>query len=309
MIEKPVKAMHELLSWVEGMILSGQVAILDYRGVIAVGGADRHRFVQGLVSNDVMLAGRDRAVYTAMLTPQGKFQHDLFIVETGDALWLDCEAARVDDLLKNLKRYKLRSDVTLTDLTTDYGVAVAFGLVSGIPQRNGIPAGAGMTDGFVFFDPRLPALGQRMIGRRTQLPPVDADAARAYNHLRLTLGVPDGSRDMVPGESILLEYNLERLNGISFTKGCYIGQELTARTYYRALIKKRAFPVRITGPCPALGTVVMAGEQEVGVMRSGQEDVGLAVLKIDVVQSAAVLTCGTATLAVQPVESMPRQKS
>lgn len=293
---------------------------INQRGVIAVGGADRHKFLQGLVSNDVMRAAPDRAVYAAMLNPQGKFQHDLFIIETGDALWLDCEAAWIDDLLKRLNHYKLRSAVTITDVSADYGVAVNFApdchsRVSGNPvsekpdtmQQNGIPACAGMADGFMFGDPRLPALGQRMVGLRAQLPPVDANATRAYNHLRLTLGVPDGSQDMIPGESILLEYNLEKLNGINFEKGCYIGQELTARTYYRALIKKRAFPVRITGPCPTPGTPVMARGQEAGVMRSAQDDVGLAVLKVEVATSDTLFTCGSAQLAVIQVDWMQKR--
>jgi hypothetical protein len=288
--------MHELLSLFEGCVLANGFITINHRGVVAITGADRHKFLQGLVSQDVMLATPERGIYAALLTPQGKFLHDLFIIETGNALWLDCEVDRASDLVQRLSRYKLRSDVAVTDISAAYGVAVA----PGAAPENRIPAGAEMTDGFVFPDPRLPALGQRMIAARAQLPPDDVAATRAYNHLRLTLGVPDGSRDMVPGESILLEYNLEHLNAISFTKGCYVGQELTARTYHRALIKKRAFPVRITGACPAPGTPVMADGQIVGVMRSSQDDVGLAVMKVEAVKSKFELFCDEAALNTIP---------
>lgn len=289
--------MHELLSSSGEVVLANGFMTINHRGVVAITGVDRHKFLQGLVSQDVMLAAPQRGIYTALLTPQGKFLFDFFIIETGNALWLDCEAERADDLVQRLSRYKLRSDVVVTNISMVYGVAVAMTPAQVQEKEN--PATAVMTECFVFPDPRCLPLGQRMIAPRTQLPPEDSQGLRAYNHLRLTLGVPDGSRDMVPGESILLEYNLEHLNAISFTKGCYVGQELTARTYHRALIKKRAFTVLITGICPAPGTTVIAEGKEVGVMRSGQDDVGLAVLKIEAVKCGATFSCGDATLTVQ----------
>ena len=282
---------------------------LPYRGIVAITGGDRQTFLQGLVSQDVAGAMPECGIYAALLTPQGKFLHDLFIIETGDALWLDCEAARIDDLMRRLRRYQLRSDVVLADISADYGEGIVsnaspachssadrnpVSLISEQTEKNSIPACAGMTvqSSFTFPDPRLPALGQRMMMPCAGLPAHDAQAVRAYDHLRLTLGVPDGSKDMIPEESILLEYNLEQLNAISFTKGCYVGQELTARTYHRALIKKRAFPVHITGPCPAPGAIITdADGKDAGIMRSSCDDVGLAVLKIEAVKNNTALVC------------------
>ncbi len=264
------------------------------RGVIAVGGADRHKFLQGMVSNDIAGAAPNRAVYGAMLNPQGKFLHDLFIIDIGGALWLDCATSGITSLIRHLNHYKLRSAVTITDLSESQGVAVTFfgqqGATTSYPETNG---------GFVFPDPRLPALGQRRIAPSALLPTEDVAAVCAYHRLRLSLGVPDGALDMIPSDSILLEYSLEKLNGISFEKGCYIGQELTARTFYRALIKKRAYPVHINGPCPAPGTAVTLENEAVGTMRSSQDDVGLAVLKISAVESTKEFQCDTARLRVE----------
>ena len=138
-----------------------------------------------------------------------------------------------------------------------------------------------------FVDPRLAALGVRCI-----LPRADIRCALegtglaeagfpAYDRLRLELGVPDGSRDLVPEKSILLESGFDELNGVDWQKGCYIGQELTARTKYRGLIKKRLMPVEIDGPAPAPGTIVTADGREVGEMRSSRDGLGLALLRLE----------------------------
>lgn len=284
-------------------------AMLGDRGVLEVAGADRHAFLQGLVSNDVTKATAERAVYAALLTPQGKYLHDFPIVALGDALYLDTEAARLGDLQKRLSLYRLRSKVTLTDASARFAVAVAFG--DGVAERFGLPAEPGAASAFAggvaYIDPRLAALGVRFLVPRETLPaaleaqgaaPADLDA---YDRLRLRLGVPDGSRDLVTEKAILLEAGFDELNGIDWQKGCYMGQELTARTKYRALIKKRLMPVTVEGPLPAPGTPVMLGADEAGELRSGRDGRALALLRLDAVEAAAstgaVLTAGDAKLS------------
>lgn len=262
--------------------------LLPHRGVITITGADRVTFLQGLVSNNVRHATTQQAVYAALLTPQGKFLHDMFILASDDTLWLDVEAARADDLITKLTKYKLRSDVIIHNCTADYGVGILLGDPSDYQTQTS----------FTFSDPRQAALGWRMIAPRDALPPADTEAFAAYDRLRLSLGVPDGSRDMSIGQTILLEANFDRLNGVDFTKGCYMGQELTARTHYRALLKKRFFPVTISGPAPAFGTPILLGETEIGTMLSSQGDKGLAMLKIEAVTAGAVFNCGGAELSV-----------
>jgi folate-binding protein YgfZ len=118
----------------------------------------------------------------------------------------------------------------------------------------------------------------------------------AYDRLRITLGLPDGSRDLPVERAILLENGFDELNGVDWEKGCYMGQELTARTKYRALIRKRLLPVEIEGPLPEPGAEVMAGDKKAGEMRSARDGIGLALLKLECVQGDAPLTAGEATL-------------
>src|SRR5207245_3250460 len=149
---------------------------------------------------------------------------------------------------------------------------------------------------------RLAALGVRCILPRADLRSTLAAAgladagSPAYDRRRLELGIPDGSRDLVPQKSILLESGLDELNGVDWQKGCYIGQELTARTKYRGLIKKRLMPVEIEGPDPAPGTIVTADGREVGEMRSSSEGLGLALLRIEPVVAGKDLRTENATI-------------
>lgn len=282
--------------------------ITEGRGVLAVTGEDRVAFLQGLVSNDVRKAAPDHALYALFLTPQGKFLHDLFMVETGDSLLLDAEAPRLADLLRRLRLYKLRSKIALEDRTATHVVAFVYG--PGALSRLGLPAEAGaarpFAGGIAYVDPRLPALGARAILPRDG----GADALNAagvspgdpavYDRLRLDHGVPDGSRDLVVEKAIPLENNLHDLNAIAWDKGCYMGQELTARTHYRALIRRRLYPVAVDGPLPDPGTSVLLGDKEAGELRSGRDGRALALLRTEDVERAQAdgtpLTCGDAIL-------------
>ena len=275
--------------------MSMNYVTLPSRGILAIDGPDRAAFLQGLVSNDVTFAGPSRAIYAAFLTPQGKYLHDFFIVELGGKLLIDCEAERLADLQRRLKMYKLRSKIALEDLSAQYSVTAAFG--PGAPEALGLPAGgagaaAELGGGVVFADPRLPALGARAILPRGSEAPVlepmgfSAADVSGYDRLRLEAGVPDGSRDLIVEKAILLENNLDELNAISWQKGCYMGQELTARTRYRGLVRKRLFPVIVEGALPEPGTTVMLGDKEAGEMRSGSGDRALALLRLEEIERA-----------------------
>ena len=276
--------------------------LAEQRGLIAIGGDDRTAFLQGLVSNDVSRVSAERAVYAALLTPQGRYLHDFFIAAIGDTLYLDCEASRRDDLRRRLSIYRLRSKVTLADATADFVVALLYG--ADLAARFGLGDAPGAAKpwegGVVYVDPRLPEMGARAI-----LPKAHADEilarmgltpgnAARYDRLRLSLGVPDGSRDLPVEKAILLENGFDELHGIDWQKGCYMGQELTARTKYRGLVRKRLLPVEIEGPLPAPGTPVTAGDKEAGEMRSGADDLGLALLRLEHLDDS--LRCGDSRL-------------
>jgi folate-binding protein YgfZ len=271
--------------------------IAERRGVIAVAGEDRQAFLQGLVSNDVRRVSAERAVYAALLTPQGRYLHDFFIAAIGDTLYLDCEAERRDDLRKRLSLYRLRSKVTLADATESHAVVLMFG--DDVPAKLGLPAepgrAAALEGGLAYVDPRLPELGARAIlprDRTAALPArfgLAAGTADDYDRLRLSLGVPDGSRDLPVEKAILLENGFDELGGIDWEKGCYMGQELTARTRYRGLVRKRLLPVAIDGPLPAPGTPLMLGDKEAGEMRSGRDGLGLALLRLEYLDSGPLV--------------------
>jgi folate-binding protein YgfZ len=278
-------------------------ALLDDRGVLSVGGPDRRSFLQGLVSNDVGKVGPTQARYAALLTAQGKYLHDFMMIELGEALLFDGERARLADLKRRLSIYRLRARVTL-DERPDLAVAAGFGAdglaaldLQGEPGRARAFAG-----GVAYVDPRLAVLGVRfMLPRDTALSALAAAGfvatrPEAYDRLRLGLGVADGSRDLVLEKSILLEAGFDELNGIDWDKGCYIGQELTARTKYRGLVKRRLMPVVISGPPPATGTLVLAEGREVGEMRSSREGLGLALLRIDPRLNGKRLSAGDAVV-------------
>ncbi|WP_374449156.1 folate-binding protein YgfZ [Stella sp.] len=279
--------------------------VLEGRSVLTVAGPDRRSFLQGLVSNDVERAAPDRAIHAAFLTPQGRFLHDLFIVELGDTLLLDIEAGRRADLLKRLSMYRLRSKVTLGDGGEDWTVLALFGPGAGHPF--GLPEEAGAAvaaaGGVAYVDPRLAALGLRAV-----LPRGEAEkAAQArgfaeapfadYDRLRLAQGVPDGSRDLPVEKAILLEAGFDELNGVDWQKGCYMGQELTARTKYRGLVRKRLMPVAIEGPVPEPGTPLTFDGKDAGEMRSGRDGLGLALVRLEAAEAAAA--------AGRPLEAGP----
>lgn len=277
------------------------------RDVLRLTGEDRAAFLQGLVSNDMRKVAPDRAVFAAFLTPQGKYLHDFHVVALGDAWLLDCEAGRGADLLRRLRMYRLRSKVELADVTGDWAVAAILGdagrTALGLPDEPG--AARPLADGAAHVDARLAALGARAL-----LPKAAAKATldglglaetgpAAWDRLRLSLGVPDGSRDLVPEKTVLLEANYDSLNAIAWDKGCYMGQELTARTRYRGLLKKRLAPVTLDGPAPEPGTLILRDGREAGEMRSSRDGIGLALLRLEALEDAsAPLSAGET--AVRP---------
>jgi folate-binding protein YgfZ len=260
--------------------MSTAFCLLPHRGVIAVGGPDRIEFLQGLISNDTTKVAPDRAIWAALLTPQGRFLNDMFVADDdGETLLLETERERAPALAKKLSLYKLRSKVTVEDRSAAMEVAAVFG-----PESNSLLPIEGAV---AFVDPRLSELGLRVLA------PVGKTASllgsrglteapfEAYESLRLRLGVPDGSRDLPVEKALLLESGFDELNGVDWQKGCYMGQELTARTKYRGLVRKRLFPVRVEGPLPAPGVPIQRDGREVGEIRSGAGDRAIALLRLE----------------------------
>lgn len=278
---------------------------LDGRGAVTVAGADRAGFLQGLLSNDIARVGGDRVVWAALLTPQGKYRHDVFVAEIGGSYYLDCEAGeRMMDLGRTLNRFKLRADVKL-GIAQGWRVTAVVGdgaaRVLGLPEQ--APGAArSFAGGIAFVDPRLPAAGLRLLTPDDPSDDLTALGAEPgtlddYDSVRIPLGLPDGSRDMAVDKAILLENGFDELDGVDWKKGCFMGQELTARTKYRGLVKKRLLPVAIEGPSPAPGDRISCGGREAGEVRSVAGGHALALLRLDrLAPESPVLQAGPAVL-------------
>ncbi|MBT6093649.1 MAG: folate-binding protein YgfZ [Rhodospirillaceae bacterium] len=275
-------------------------AILAERGVIRITGEDAREFLQGLISNDINRVSPGQAIYAALLTPQGKYMFDFFVAEHDGALLLETERSRIAELIKRLNMYKLRAKADLQDVSDAWRVAAVWG--EGSLEGFGLPGEPGATiaraNGLAFTDPRLLDAGARLLLRSSDPLPEATDAgAEGYDDHRLALGLPDGSRDMILDKSILLESGFDELHGVDWNKGCYMGQELTARTKYRGLVKKRLVPVSIDGPLPASGTDVTADGKTVGEVRSGLGGKALALIRLEALENkTAAMRAGDATV-------------
>jgi len=246
-----------------------QATKLNERAVISLEGADTFVFLQGLVTNDVTSCTTGNAIYTGLLTPQGKILFEFFIAGDGPAYLVDCAARSADELTRRLKFYRLRAKVAITP-RPDLVVAAIW---DGPP-----PAGIG---GVIEFpDPRLALLGTRLIGENRRIEAVLGEFPPGdFDQFRLQLGVPD-SVDLPPDQVFALDAGFEELNGVSFSKGCYVGQEVTARMKHRATARRR-FVVAEGDPIPEPGTSIEAEGRELGKITSGKNGLGLALVRLD----------------------------
>lgn len=227
------------------------------RKLVALDGADVVSFLQGLVSNDVLpLALADGLVWTALLTPQGKYLADFFVGRLDGQVFMDLPAALASQTLQRLAMYRLRAKVVISDL--DWPVGRGLG-----------PAPAGALP-----DPRHPALGWRSYGLATGAPVTD------WTAIRVAHVIPETGIDLIPNESYLLETGFERLHGVDFRKGCYVGQEVTARMKHKTELRKGLVRVRIDGVAEP-GTAIVAGGREVGILHTVAAGQALAYLRFE----------------------------
>lgn len=235
---------------------------LPGRGLIRVGGADAAAFLQNIITNDIRALNHQPALYACFLSAQGKFLHDFFVTKQDDSYLLECEGGdRAADLMKKIKLYKIGMKVELScDPEIDIYAVIDASASAGYP------------------DPRHPAMGWRSFIKPDALPERDFTA---WDEHRLRLSIPDGSRDMIVGSDTLLDCNIDKFYGLSFDKGCYVGQEITARMHLRGLVKKHLHTVEINGPVPAPGTDIHINGKLCGQMRSSCGQVGLAMIRDD----------------------------
>ena len=280
-----------------------QVALLPDRGVVKVAGDDARGFLNGLVTNDIAKVAPGKPRFAALLTPQGKIIVDFIVAEApgndGGGFFLDCPRALASALVEKLNFYKLRAKVICEDLSNVLGVMAIW---DGTAESE---------YGLSYPDPRLPALGSRIM-----LPPHLAEEAAAdlggmlagadaYEAHRIALGVPRGGLDFIYGDTFSHEADMDQLNGVDFGKGCYIGQEVVSRVEHRASARSRVVPIVYDDFAPSSGLPVMAGDRQIGTLGSTAKGHGLALMRLDrigdaLAAGATIEAGGIAIRAVKP---------
>ena len=261
-----------------------KAAHLPDRGVIKVVGDEARNFLHGLVSADVLGLKPGAARFCALLTPQGKIVADFFVAEAppaqGGGFFLDVARSLATPLVSKLNLYKLRSRLVIEDLSEILGVLAVW------------DGEAKTAYGLAYADPRLPALGVRVMVAPHLAAAAAADLgaklvdAAAYEAHRIALGVPSGGVDFRYGDAFPHEADMDQLHGVDFAKGCYVGQEVVSRMEHRGSARTRAVPLRYDGVAPAAGSMVTAGERQLGTMGSATAGHGLALLRLDRVAEA-----------------------
>ena len=266
---------------------------LPARGAIEVSGGGAQKFLQDIVTNDVTKADHTRAVHAGLLTPQGKILFDFLILDAGDRFLLDCAKDIAAELIKRLTLYKLRAEVDFADLSGRMKVWAAWG---GMPR----PASGAI----VFADPRLDALGWRILAQSAPDTGCETASEGDYHRHRIALGVPEAGMDYPLGNTFPHEADYDQLGGVDFNKGCYVGQEVVSRMEHRGSARKRIVPVRGDAPLTP-GAEITAGNARIGALGSVAEESGLAMVRLDRAQKAldegrALMADGVAITLVQP---------
>jgi folate-binding protein YgfZ len=266
-----------------------KAAFLPDRGVVKVSGDAARDFLNGLVTTDVTLLRPGLGRFGALLTPQGKITTDFLITEVpaghGGGFLIDCPRALAQGLADKLGFYKLRAKVSVDNLSDSLDVLAVW---------DGDPA---VKPDLAFADPRHAALGWRILvpsgfaQKAADLIGADLLNSSAYDAHRIALGVPRGGLDFMYGDAFPHETNMDRLHGVDFDKGCYVGQEVVSRMQHRGTARTRTLRIVLDGASPEPGAAILAGDKPVGTIGSTAGQHGLALIRID--RAADALDAGT----------------
>ena len=247
-----------------------KIALLADRGVVSVTGPDAAKLLQGVITNDMDLLTTQPALFAGLLTPQGKILVDFIVTNAGDGFYLDVPRDRSGDFVKRLSLYRLRANAEIADVSEHTAVCATL-------------PGVSVATPIAFADPRNSDLGTRMIVPLGEIdqPLDELAAAKSYHAHRIALGVPEGGKDYAFGDTFPHEALFDQLHGVSFDKGCYVGQEIVSRMEHRGTARKRVVPVVAREALPATGTEITAGDQLIGTLGSIDGTRGLALLRLD----------------------------
>lgn len=269
---------------------------LTERAVIEIGGTDAEQFLQGLITNDIARARDGRAIHAALLTPQGKILFDFFLVAQARNFLLECRREIAADLIKRLTFYKLRAAVDIFDRSDAMAV---YAIWDGEPNE--------AEEGVLFADPRVHALGHRLIlpaDTDISLSGCNSVANAEYHAYRIARGVPEGGLDFPFGDTFPHEADYDQLGSVDFAKGCFVGQEVVSRMEHRGTARKRIVPVEGEGTLTS-GAEITANGSAIGSVGSVAGDKALAMIRLDRAEKAlelgnALQADGVTITLVQP---------
>ena len=291
-----------------------KAAFLPDRGIVKVSGEDARKFLDGLVTTNVELVKPGLGRFGALLTPQGKIIADFLVTEApeahGGGFVFDVPLALAQAFATKLGFYKLRAKVTVENLSSQLGVLAVW---------DGTPS---VKPDLAFEDPRDPQLGWRivvpddLVEETAAAIGAEVSDSDAYEAHRIACGVPRGGIDFIYGDAFPHETNMDRLHGVDFDKGCYVGQEVVSRMQHRGTARTRTVRIRLEGPVPEIGLPVTAGDKSVGTMGSSANGLGLALLRTDRVSDALdaglPLTAGglpVSIVALDDIKQAPKKAS
>jgi folate-binding protein YgfZ len=293
--------------------MQARIAVLPDRGVVRVAGEDAEKLLQGVVTNDMDLLATRPAIHAALLTPQGKILFEFFVIKAGQAYLLETGADQAAGLAKRLAMYKLRAKATIEELSNISVAAVWGEEIPSLPDD--FKEVVDDREDLHYFihspraykDPRLAELGERwllpsaeMISASSRLQGVHQDQYHAH---RIALGVPEAGKDYALGDTFPHEADFDRLNGVSFTKGCFVGQEVVSRMQHRAHVRKRVVPVEGSEELQP-GAEITVGTAAIGKIGSVAGRRALAMLRLD---RAAEAKLKGQPLAANAIEVMPQK--
>lgn len=271
---------------------------LSDRTILKLTGPDATVFLQNIITNDMADLHMHHALYAGILSPQGKILFDFLIARTKDAFLIDVARSLAPALLQRLNMYKLRSDVTIVDIPNELCVLATWSDEKDLPETSDAILAT-------YPDPRLADLGYRQIAIATHAQNCTGDSERYHAH-RIGLGVPEGGYDFAYGNTFPHEALFDQIHGVSFSKGCYVGQEVVSRMHHRHSARKRIVTIKGPTDLPDSGTEIIAGKATLGQLGSKHDHMGLALLRIDRVQEAIetgqAIVCGDVhvDVSIQP---------
>ncbi|WP_333023176.1 CAF17-like 4Fe-4S cluster assembly/insertion protein YgfZ [Wolbachia endosymbiont of Pentidionis agamae] len=241
--------------------------LLPNRGVLKLSGPDVRGFLQDVITNNINKLNIQKAVYSLLLNPQGKYLYDFFLIENGKNILLECESIYINGIVERLNLLKTYLRVKIQDVSKLYKVGVS--LNSDAVNINELQ--------ITFQDPRHVNLGFRIISP-IELCLDESGNLNDYEYVRISNLIPDGIRDMVQNVSFPLQYLIDKVNGIDFNKGCYIGQEVVTRMSRQQSLRRKLYLVSGENDLPIAGTKIIKSDEEIGELRSSIKNIGLALL-------------------------------